>query len=65
MAIRFLCYSYSINFNFNNTNIMDARDYLDKLLDPYNQFEYECPVCGRPQNFKSPCSSACEEAEMI
>ncbi len=44
---------------------MDARDYLDNLLDPYNQFEYECPVCGRPQNFKSPCSSVCEEAEMI
>lgn len=43
----------------------DARDYLDTLLDPYNQFEHECPVCGRPQNFKTACSSICEEAEMI
>ena len=66
MAIRFLCYSYSIKFNFNNTNIMaDARDYLDTVLDPYNQYEHECPVCGRPQNFKGACSSICQEAELI
>lgn len=65
MAIRFLCISHNIMFNFNNTNIMDARDYLDTLLDPYNIFEFECPVCGRPQNFKTACSSICEEAEMI
>ena len=44
----------------------DARDYLDDLLDPYNQPEFECGVCGKPMHKDEDyCSANCWEADML
>lgn len=43
---------------------MDYRDAIDRMLDPYEQEDNECPICGVPQNHEGICGSTkCIDAD--
>lgn len=44
---------------------MDYRDAIDRMFDPCEQEEKECPICGNPQDHERPCSKACEETNLM
>ncbi len=37
----------------------------DSYYNEPEDFEYECPVCGKPQDKRTPCSNACLDADMM
>jgi len=61
MVNLFLYISLNSMFNFINTGMS-----WDDYLNPHEQPEYECGVCGKPmhQN-KDYCSNNCWEADMM
>jgi len=62
MANLFLYFSLDINAPFNNSNIMSWDDYLN----PHEQPEFECGVCGKPMHQdKDYCSNNCYQADMM
>lgn len=42
---------------------MDYRDTIDRMFNPCEQDDKECPVCGCPQDHEKPCSEACRESD--